>query len=268
MSSVVKQKKRSFNVGVFPFFNWWTALFFVYLYVPILILVVFSFNSGSSATIWSGFGLDWYKVAFNNDDIQSAAFNSLTIAFISTGIAVVVAVLAALATSRGSEFRGKQAAYGTIMLPLVVPEIVTAVATLSFFAALNISWGAGNLIIAHTVFCIPFAFLPIRARLQGMDASLEQAALDLYATEWKTFFYVTLPMILPGVISGAMLSFIVSIDNFIISLMVTEPGVTTLPIYIYSLVRLGVTPEVNAISTVMLMISIILVTLSYRAGKR
>ncbi|EEE34997.1 binding-protein-dependent transport systems inner membrane component [Rhodobacteraceae bacterium KLH11] len=253
---------------MFPGFGVWTVLFFVYLYVPILILVFFSFNGGKSATVWSEFSLRWYQTAFNNADIQRAAYNSLVIAFVSTGIAVVVAVLAALVTSRGGEFRGKSLAYGTIMLPLVVPEIVTAVATLSFFAALGISWGAGNLIIAHTVFCIPFAYLPIRARLEGMDSSLEQAALDLYANEWRTFWFVTFPLIMPGIISGATLSFIVSIDNFIISLMVAEPGVTTLPIYIYSLVRLGVTPEVNAVSTVMLMISIVFVAISYIAGKR
>ena len=259
---------RMFRVGEMPGFGTFTWLFFAYLYLPIAILVVFSFNETRSATVWSGFSLSWYAKAFANDDIRRAAFNSVLIAVVATGIATTAAVLAALATSRRAAFRGRAVAYGTIMLPLMVPEIVTAVATLSFFSAVGLSLGAGNVIAAHAAFCIPFAFLPIRARLEGMDGGLEQAAQDLYANSWRVFWRITLPLLMPGIVSGALLAFIVSIDDFIITLMVAEAGTTTLPLYIYGMVRIGISPEVNAVSTVMLAISILFVTASYLVGRR
>ncbi|MGF1608061.1 MAG: ABC transporter permease [Kiloniellales bacterium] len=264
----LRLRQRGFLVGHVPGFGAFTWLFFCYLYAPIVILVIFSFNESRSATIWSGFSLDWYFKAFANDDIQRAALNSLTIAAAATAMATVVAVLAALVLARGGQFRGQTAAYGILMLPLMVPEIVTAVATLSFFAAIGLALGLGNVIIAHTVFCIPFAFLPIRARLQDIDETLEQAAQDLYANEWQTFRRITLPMLMPGIVSGAMLAFIISIDDFIITLMVAQAGSTTLPLYIYGMVRIGITPEVNAVSTVMLAISVLFVSLSYLIGRR
>lgn len=260
--------RRGFRVGVIPGFGAVTLLFFVYLYAPMAILVAFSFNTGRSATVWAGFGAEWYRRAFVNDDIQRAVANSLTVACVATAVATVAALLAALALTRGGAFRGRGPAYGLLMLPLVVPEVVTAVATLSFFSAIGLSLGIGNLILAHSVFCIPFAFLPVRARLQGMDRGLEQAAQDLYADRWQTFRHVTLPLLMPGVLAGALLAFIVSIDDFIISLMVAEPGSTTLPLHIYGMVRQGITPEVNAVSTVMLAVSLLLVSLSWLLARR
>ena len=267
-AALPKARGRGFVVGRFPGFATATLAFFVYLYAPIVLLVIFSFNAGRSATIWAGFSLDWYLRAFANDDIQRAALNSLTVAAIATTAATIVATCAALASARGGRFKGQTAAYALLMMPLVVPEIVTAVATLAFFAAIGLSLGLGNVIIAHTVFCIPFAFLPIRARLQGMDTTLEQAAQDLYANRWQTFRHVTLPLLLPGILSGAMLAFIISIDDFIITLMVAEAGSTTLPLYIYGMVRMGITPEVNAVSTVLLLVSVLFVSLSYLVGRR
>lgn len=245
-----------------------SLLFFTYLYAPLVILVIFSFNATRSATIWGGFSTEWYAKVFVNDDIQRAAINSLLIAAIATVFATTIATMAALAMARGSAFRGKPAANSILMLPLMVPEIVTAVATLSFFSFLGLSLGLGNIIIAHTVFCIPFAYLPIRARLQGMDTTLEQAARDLYADRWATMRHITLPLLAPGILAGGMLAFVISIDDFIITLMVAEPGSTTLPLYIYGLVRIGITPEVNAVSSIMLGISILFVTLSYVIGQR
>lgn len=255
-------------IGRFPGFGTTTWFFFLFLYVPIVILVVFSFNIGRSATIWNGFSLDWYGRAFANDDIQRAAINSLTVAITATAFATIFATFAALIMARTDRFRGQNLSYAVLLLPLIVPEIVTAVATLSFFAAVGLKLGLGRVIIAHTVFCIPFAFLPIRARLEGMDATLEQAAQDLYADEWQAFRHITLPLLMPGIISGAMLSFIISMDDFIITLMVAQAGSTTLPLYIYGMVRMGITPEINAVSTVVLAISIIFVSLSYIIGKR
>ena len=251
-----------------PGFNWVTLLFFLFLYLPLIILVVFSFNASRSATVWSGFSLEWYGKAFANDDIQRATKNSVIIAIFATINATVIATMAALALGRNKAIKQKNFLSGLLILPLMIPEIVTAVATLTFFSAIGLSLGLGNIIIAHTVFCIPFAYLPIRARLEGMDESLEIAARDLYADKWSTLRLITIPLLMPGIVSGAMLAFIISLDDFIITLMVAEAGSTTLPIYIYSLVRIGITPEVNAISTVLLGISIIIVTVSYLIGKK
>lgn len=264
----VKNRIHKFVVGRFPGFGSITWLFFLFLYVPILILVIFSFNSGRSATIWNGFSLEWYVHAFANDDIQRAAVNSIVVAISATLIATTLATFAALIMARTQKFKGQTISNAILMMPLIVPEIVTAVATLSFFSAVGLNLGLGRVIVAHTVFCIPFAFLPIRARLQGMDDTLEQAARDLYANEWQTFRHVTLPLLLPGIISGSMLAFIISIDDFIITLMVAQAGMTTLPLYIYGMVRMGITPEINAVSSIMLAISILFVSLSYYVGQR
>ena len=243
------------------------------LYAPILIVVVFAFNSSRSVTRWSEFSLTWFEKAASNGDIHSAAANTLIIASSATIVATIVATAAALATTRTRPWPGQTTAYMIINLPLVVPEIVTAVATLSFFALLasvaGINLGIGNLIVTHSVFCIPFAYMPIRARLEDMDLTLEQAAADLYATPWQAFKHVTLPLLTPGVSSGAALAFIVSIDDFTITQMVAGPGQTTLPLYIWGqLHKTGVTPEVNAISTILLVVSILFVTLSFLIGRK
>ena len=260
--------RRPFKAGELPGLGAFTWAFFVYLYAPIVILVIFSFNETRSATIWSGFSLDWYAKAFGNDDIKRAAANSLIVATVAATLATVMATSAALALARWRNAASGTAIGGILVLPLLVPEIVTAVATLTFFSAIGLSLGLGNVIIAHTVFCIPFAYFPIRARLAGMDASLTNAARDLYADEWRVFRRVILPLLLPGILSGGLLAFIISLDDFIITLMVAEAGSTTLPVYIYSLVRIGISPEVNAVSTIMLGISILFVSLSYLVGRR
>jgi len=231
------------------------------------VLVVYSFNQSRLALMWQGFGLRWYVKVFHNEGIRGAAYNSLVVAASATAIATVVAVAAALALARGGEFRGRHAVLGLISLPLMVPEIVTAVATLMFFTSIGLALGLGNLIIAHTVFCIPFAFMPIRARLAGTDLSLEEAARDLYAGEWASFRYVTLPLMMPGIVAGATLSFVISLDDFIITLMVSNEGTTTLPVYIYSMIRQGVTPEVNAISSILFAISVTLVGVYWIASR-
>ena len=235
-------------------------LFLAFLYLPIFVLVAFSFNDSNIVMVWTGFSTDWYAKVFANVDIRRATMNSLIVAVSATAIATTCATLAALALARGGAFRGKSATLGIITLPLMVPEIVTAVAMLVFFSNIGLNLGLGNVIIAHVTFCIPFAFLPIRARLEGMDISLEQASRDLYASDWATFRLVTLPLLMPGVLAGAMLSFVISMDDFIITLMVAGAGDTTLPVYIYSMIRQGITPEINAVSSILLLISITLVT--------
>lgn len=253
-----QKKHRAF--GEVPGLKTLAFLFLAFLYLPIGVLVAYSFNAGKIVMVWTGFSLDWYAKVFANTDIRSAALNSLIVAVTATVIATVCATLAALALARGGSFRGMAATMGLISLPLMVPEIVTAVALLVFFSSVGINLGLGNVIIAHVTFCIPFAFMPIRARLEGMDTSLEQASRDLYASDWETFRLVTLPLLMPGVLAGAMLSFVISMDDFIITLMVAGAGDTTLPVYIYSMIRQGITPEINAVSSILLVVSIVLVT--------
>ncbi len=262
-----------FRAGAVPGFGTFTWVFLAYLYAPIAILVVFSFNETRSATVWSGFSLDWYAKAFANDDIQRAAYTSLLVAIVATGIATAVSVPAALATSRGVAIRGRSAAYGTIMLPLMVPEIVTAVATLIFFSAIGRVFGGlarrGQcdhcaLGLLHSV-CLPAD--PRAPRGHGQEPRSRCAGFCM-RTSGACSARITLPLLMPGILSGAMLAFIISIDDFIITLMVAEAGTTTLPLYIYGMVRIGISPEVNAVSSVLLGFSILLVALSWLAGRR
>lgn len=258
--------RRKNPLWTFPGVRPGAIFFFAYLYLPIVVLIIFSFNENRQATIWTGFTLDWYGVVLGNDDILAAAKNSLIVATTATLIATFAALLAALGMARG-RFRGQDAVTAAIAFPLIIPEIVTAVATLLFFVAVGISLGLTTVIIAHTVFCIPFAYLPIRARLEGMERALPEAAADLYANEVQTLRRVILPLLWPGILSGAMLSFIISLDTFTITYFVAGPGATTLPVYIFGMIRIGITPEVNAISALMLVVSLVFVTLSLLVGQ-
>jgi len=258
--SILFKRKKFSRVWDFPGFLTWTFIFFGFLYVPIVILVIYSFNSSKFAMIWTGFSLRWYEKLLTNDDMQQAAFNSLYVAFVAAPCATAIATITALVIVRGGSFKSREFSNGLVTLPLMVPEIVTAVATLIFFAFIGINLGLINVMIAHTVFCIPFAYMPIKAALEAMDPTLEVAARDLYSDRKSTFRYVTFPLLMPGIISGFMLAFVISIDDFIITLMVAGGGSTTLPVYIYSMIKMGVTPEVNAISTLLLSFSIVLVS--------
>ena len=267
-SSSPRKGKKILPVGHYRGLGGWTVFFFIFLYLPIVVLIFYSFNANRMVMNWGGFGFEWYLKAFQNEDIQKAVWNSLIVATVSTIFATAIATIGALVLARGGNFRGKTVSLGLITLPLMVPEIVTAVAVLIFFSAIGMNWGLGNVIIAHITFCIPFAFMPIRARLEGMDTSLEQAARDLYASEWETFRYVTVPLLMPGIVAGAMLAFVISMDDFIITLMVGGAGSTTLPVYIYSMIRRGLTPEINAVSTVLLLVSIGIVTAYWVVSKK
>lgn len=248
------------------------ALFcFVLLYVPIATLVVYSFNAGPSIAIWEGFSWRWYIAAWNNEQIVETSIRSFVIASIAAVVSTTAATMAALATTRTRPYRGLNFIYGFINQPLMVPEIVTGIALLIFFAMVKV-WtgytGLGYLIIAHTAFCIPFAYLPIRARLENMDLTLERAAADLYATPWMTFRRVTLPLLWPGIIAGLMLAFVVSLDDVVITELVKSGGQDTLPTYMLGQLRRVVTPEINAISSVFLLISIVIVTLFFFLNRK
>jgi spermidine/putrescine transport system permease protein len=241
------------------------------LYGPLVVVAVYSFNASTSITRWGGFSLDWYREVFfglEADRFRQAAANSLIVAVTAATVATVIATAAGLGMIRAGSYRMRLPTFGLIALPLMVPEIVTAVATLVFFATIGIERGLMTVLIAHMVFCIPFAYLPIRARLEDMDRTLEQAAADLYATPWQTFRRVTLPLMMPGITAGATLAFVVSFDDFTITLMLAGPGQSTLPIYIWTSLRRGISPEINAMSSILLVISVILVTASFLLGRR
>ncbi len=245
-----------------------TFLVLVFLYAPLVILVIYSFNGGRTVTIWEEFSFRWFARVAANSNIRDAALNSIIVAIAASVAATLVSLAGAIALERGTALRLRSLIGGLVAMPLVVPEIVTAITTLVFFSALGMQNGLLNLIIAHTVFCIPFALLPIRARLREMGRTYEEAARDLYASELWLFQRVTLPLLAPAITSGAVLAFVVSLDDFMISLMVSSAGSTTLPVYIYGMMRLGVTPEVNAISTVLLGFSLILVVAGLLIGRR
>ena len=255
------------DVKAQPGFKYMAMLCLALLYTPILILIIFAFNSGNIIMRWEGVSLHWFGVALTNPDFQAAAWNTLKISAVATITATTLATLAAIGMTRVKEWRGMKAAFMVVNLPLMVPEIITAVATLSFFALLakTFGWnfGIGNIMLAHIVFCIPFAFMPIRARLEDMDMTLENAAADLYATPWNAFRRVTLPLLVPGIASGAALAFIVSFDDFTITQLVAGPGQTTLPLYIWNQTRRPMTPEINAISAILLLVSILFITVSF-----
>jgi spermidine/putrescine transport system permease protein len=239
---------------------------FIMLYAPMVALVVYSFNAGDSVAVWQGFAWRWYESAFNNREIQQATVRSLQVAGFATIVATVIATMAALATTRTRPYPGLSTIYAVINQPLVAPEIVTGVALLIFFAMIKVATGytgIGYLLAAHTAFCIPFAYMPIRARLEDMDLTLERAAADLYATPWMTFRRITLPLLMPGILAGAMLAFVISLDDVVITLMVAGPGQETLPLYVIGQLRRIVTPEMNAVSSVFLLVSALLVTVFF-----
>jgi len=266
------QRDNSFDVRRLGGFTFIAALTFFALYVPIAVLVVFAFNAGESISDWQGLSLKWFAVAITDVHVIDAAIRSMVLAVAAGGIATFAATLAAIATTRTAPYRGLSAKYAFINLPLMVPEIVTGVALLIFFSRLKI-WtgysGLGYLIAAHAAFCIPFAYLPIRARLESMDDALERAAADLYATPLRTFRYVTLPLLWPGIIAGFMLAFVISLDDVVITEFVKSGGQDTLPTYMLGQIRRGTTPAMNAISTIFLLFSVLAVTIMFFAdGKR
>jgi spermidine/putrescine transport system permease protein len=249
-----------------PGFAATAILVFILLYLPIVTLVAYSFNASPSVSSWGGFSLSWYGKAWENEAVQEATVRSLVLATSAAFIATVVATMAALGTTRRAQFKGQTFIYVVINQPLMVPEIVTAVALLIVFASVKVMTGyqgMGYLILAHAAFCIPFAYLPIRARLEGMDLSLETAAADLYATPWQTFRRVTLPLMAPGIIAGGMLAFIISLDDVVITEFVKSAGQDTLPTYMLGQLRRGITPEVNAISTALLALTVLLLTIFF-----
>jgi spermidine/putrescine transport system permease protein len=261
-----------------PFVTLNALLAYTFLYLPIAVLVLFSFSASHYASIWGGFSLEWYARLFHNADISQALLNSLLIATATTLIATVLGTLAALGLEHMSDRRHASHYDAALTLPILVPDIVQGISLLLFFVLVFnglervLGWrptlGRTTVTIAHAAFAISYVAVVVRARLSGMDRRLEEAAMDLGANEWQVFQLITLPLIWPGVVSGGILAFTLSLDEFVITFFTSGPGATTLPIQVWSMVKRGVTPEINALSTLMLLASIALVTLSIILQRR
>jgi len=241
------------------------AMFFLYL--PILVTTVYAFNDGQNALIWRGFSFRWFGEVFRNENLISSIIVSLQIAVIATVVATTFAILFALAVER-LRARGSAIAVSILSAPLVIPEIVLAVATLGFIRYIGLTPGFTALVLAHTSFCIPFALMPIRARLKGLGGNYFEAATDLGASTFNIFRRITLPLLVPGIISGALLAFVISLDDFIISNFLSAAGATPLPVYLFSLIRKGASPSVNVVATLLLLLAFAVTTITYLLSQR
>lgn len=251
----------------------WVGLVLFFLYAPLITLIAFSFNDSRRNIVWRGFTLKYYEKALDNDSLMIAMGNSLTIAFISTIVSVVIGALAAVMLWR-FRFPGKTATEGAMALPIVVPEICMGVAMLVFFAKIgfptDLPWpfNLGAIIIAHITFCFPFVTMVVRSRLTSFNREEEEAAKDLGASEWQAFRDVLLPHMKPGLIAGALLAFTLSLDDFVITFFTSGPNTITFPVKVYSMVRFSVTPEVNAASALLILITVILTTIALKVQSR
>jgi spermidine/putrescine transport system permease protein len=262
---------RRFSVRHVPGATAMALITLVVLYLPVLILVVNAFNAGPVIGRWEGVSLRWFAQALDNDAFRAAAANSLILATLAGVAATACALGAALATTRGRRLRGEGTIELVINQPLLVPEIVLAVALLIILAQVKQATGyqgMGYLVVAHTAFCIPFAYMPIRARLADMDLTLETAATDLYASRFYAFRRVTLPLLAPGILAGFMLAFVVSLDNVVVSNFVKSPGQETLPTYLLGELRRNLTSEIYAISALLLLASVAVVAASWLLTRR
>nr|WP_315456769.1 ABC transporter permease [uncultured Sphingorhabdus sp.] len=241
----------------------WVALTMLFLYAPLVVLMIFSFNDSKRNVVWKGFTLKYYEKALNNDSLVEAMVNSLTIAFLATIVSLVIGALAAVMLWR-FRFPFKGMLEGTMALPIIVPEICLGVAFLIFFAKVDwptdLPWplNLSAITIAHITFCFPFVAMVVRARLASFNKEEEEAAKDLGATEWQAFRDVLLPHIKPALIAGALLAFTLSLDDFVITFFTSGPDTITFPVKVYSMVRFSVTPEVNAASTILILLTVIL----------
>lgn len=237
-------------------FRWtsiiYTFLIYLFLYAPIVVLIIFSFNDSKLNAVWTGFTFKWYGMLLRDKGVLEATQNSLIIAFVSTIVSTMIGTITAVGMYR-YHFRGKNVLDAMLYIPIVIPEIVMGVSLLAFFAIVNVPLGLLTLVLAHITFSIPFVVIVVRSRLEGFDRSVEEAAMDLGANQFQTFIKVTFPIILPGILAGALLALTLSLDDVIITFFVAGPSSTTLPLKVFSMVKFGVSPEINALSTILLL---------------
>jgi len=236
-------------------FGWFSVsalvIGFSFLYLPIVILILFSFNESKLVTVWGGFSLKWYGEMLRNEGLINAAWVTLKVAILSSTVATVLGTMAGMVMARFGAFRGRTLFSGMVYAPLVMPEVITGLSLLLLFVAVSFSRGFWTVTIAHVTFSLCYVAVVVQSRLIGFDRSVEEAAMDLGCPPGRTFFAITLPIIMPAIVSGWLLAFTLSLDDLVIASFTTGPGATTLPMKIYSQVRLGVTPEINAVSTIL-----------------
>jgi putrescine transport system permease protein len=255
--------------GPSPFAWTMLALGLAFLYVPIVLLVVYSFNASRLVTVWGGFSLEWYRSLAGDAPLVEAAFLSLRIAFVSATLATLLGTCAALALVRHGRFAGRTLFTGMVYAPLVMPDVILGLSLLLFFVAVGMDRGFWTIVAAHTTLTLCFVTVIVQARLVGFDRSLEEAALDLGCPPWRTFATVTLPLIAPSVAAGFLLAFALSLDDLVIASFVSGPGATTLPMRLYSQVRLGVTPQINAMSTILIaLVALALAAVAWASRRR
>lgn len=251
-----------------------TLFGFLFLYIPIVSLVIFSFNESKLVTVWGGWSTKWYGELLNDPQILGSAWISLKIGFVSASLATVLGTIAAMVLTRFGRVRGRGLLTGMVTAPLVMPEVITGLSLLLLFVAMEATfgWPAGRgmltIIIAHTTFCMAYVAVVVQSRLTDMDDSIEEAASDLGAKPFRVFFDITLPMIAPSLVSGWLLSFTLSLDDLVIASFVSGPGASTLPMVIFSKVRLGVTPEINALATLIVLVVAIGISISWFLMRR
>ncbi|NIO42189.1 MAG: ABC transporter permease subunit [Burkholderiales bacterium] len=233
---------------------------YVFLYAPLLIVVLYSFNDSSMNAQWVGFTLKWYEKLFRNELMLTAALNSLIIGLTASAVSTVLGTMAGYAMYR---FRPRLLP-AMVLAPVAIPEILVGVSLLLFFVMLNVTLGMLSIVLAHIAFCIGFVAIVVRARLAGLDESLIEAARDLGATPWQAFRFVTLPLIMPGIVAGALMAFTLSIDDFVITFFTAGPDSRTLPLVIYTMVKITVTPEINAVSTLLMLLTLMLIVVATR----
>ncbi len=249
----------------FPFI--YVGVITVITYIPIILTVIYSFNASKITSVWEGFSLKWYVELFQDRDMREALVNSLVLAVLSCILAVFIGTAGALGMHRKKSRANAVISYVS-MIPIMIPEIILGMVFLSVFSLMGLPFGMVTLVIAHTTFCVPYIFSMVKARLVGMDKSLEEAALDLGASPARVFLDVTLPQIMPAILSGVMLAFAMSFDDVVISIFVTGPRVNTLPVKIYTKMKTGVTPEINALATLMLAVTVVLLVGASIIGRK
>ena len=251
-------RRNTLQFGRGPLVAWTTGLGLAFLYIPIIILIIYSFNASKFSSRWGGFSLQWYQVMLEDRALWQAMRNTLIIATANSGISTVLGTLAALGLKR---YQGKwgHTLHNLLHLPIIIPDIVQGVALLMLFVFLNMTLGLSSVILAHASFSISFVALVVLARLENFDTRIEEAAIDLGANRFQVFWLVLLPNIYPGIIAGALLAFTLSVDDFVITFFTSGVGSTTLPLKIYSMIKFGITPEINAVSTLLVTFSILAV---------
>lgn len=243
------------------------AVLTLLMYLPLVIVVIFSFNESRLSASFTGFSLKWYEILAQDRDLKEALMNSIVLGVLSCGISAVIGTLGAVGMARVN-YRSKGMMEYLSTIPIMIPEIILGMVFLVFFSLLNLPFGMITLVIAHTTFCVPYIFMMVKARLVGIDKSLEEAARDLGAGPVRTFFDITMPLIMPAVLSGSLLAFAMSFDDVVISIFVNGPRLNTLPVKVYAQLKTGVTPEINALCTIILAVIILVLGLSSLIAKK